>query len=297
MNKKKIITLKFNTAIHYGNDGKPGLLNTDIMILSDTVYSAIIDNNPTILSKLIKYVTNNELKISNMLPYVNNQLLLPRGLKQFEFGNKEIDRTLFKKMKKVNFLPFDNYEKYYTNCQEELIEEALNLEKEIGVFEVRTNNRISRDKRETMPYLLTTFTFNENSGLYLIVEYSDENIFALIKNEIERLGKFGVGGRRSSGLGKFVIKEIKDFQETDQGKYLLVSTALPKNPIGKSTFKIVKRSGFYHSREGNFKKRDIYAISSGLITEEKFEGKILDDLSFNHPVYRFLPALFVRINI
>ncbi|NMA05948.1 MAG: type III-A CRISPR-associated RAMP protein Csm4 [Acholeplasmataceae bacterium] len=297
--KRKVLKLKFTTALHYGNNGKPGLLSTDSMILSDTIYSAICDIEPKDIDKLINLVENKKLLISDMLPYVGDKLLIPKGIGMIKFEEgKEIDRTVYKKIKKLDYLPVDKVEKMASKCSEELIEEALTLQEKIGVFSIKTSNRISRNEEDTLPFIMEIFTFYKNAGLYLLIDYDNEETFNFIKEKIISLGLLGVGGKRSSGLGKFEVVEITDFPlNKDKGRYLLLSTALPSEEVELANFSVVKRSGFYEQENEVYKKRDIFAIKSGLVVDVPFTGVILNDLAKNHTVYRFLMPLFVRLEI
>src|SRR5690554_2171622 len=266
--KASIIKLKFNTAIHYGNSGKPGLLNSDNMILSDTLYSALIDNNPKILDKLLNLVENNDLRISDLFPYVSNHLLIKKSLKPFKFsGDLEIDRTLYKKMKNTQYILLNKINEYYNDCSPKLINDTYNISSEIGTSYIQTRNRVSRNNEDTVPYIVSNFRFNKNSGLYLIVKYSS-------KNNLD-----------------FLINELTN------GKLLLTSTNLPNKLESNIRFNVIKRSGFYNTNEGSFKKRDIYAIESGLILSNELNGQILSDLGKEHTIYRILMPLYVRVEI
>jgi len=296
--KASIIKLKFNTAIHYGNSGKPGLLNSDNMILSDTLYSALIDNNPKILDKLLNLVENNDLRISDLFPYVSNHLLIKKSLKPFKFsGDLEIDRTLYKKMKNTQYILLNKINEYYNDCSPKLINDTYNISSEIGTSYIQTRNRVSRNNEDTVPYIVSNFRFNKNSGLYLIVKYSSKNNLDFLINELKKLGLIGIGGRRSSGLGKFEILSIEEYNEPTNGKLLLTSTILPNKLESNIRFNVIKRSGFYNTNEGSFKKRDIYAIESGLILSNELNGQILSDLGKEHTIYRILMPLYVRVEI
>ena len=114
---------------------------------------------------------------------------------------------------------------------------------------------------------------------------------------IENLGYFGVGGKRSSGLGKYEIKSITDFKNNYEGSYILVSTSLPIDLDEDVYFKVLKRSGFYRGKDNFYKKRDVYAVKSGLLLEKPFKGVILDDLSEHDTIYRFLVPMFLRVKL
>lgn len=293
---KSVIKFKFNTAIHYGNSGKPGLLDSDISILSDTLYSALIANNPNILNDILKYVKEESLRISDMLPYVDNNLLVKRSLRSFNFdGDLEIDRTLYKVMKKIEFISLNKINEYYNSCTEHLIKETYENQKRIGNFYIQTRNKLPRNAEDTMPYTLTNFNFNNGSGLYIVVEHKNQKILDFLIEELISLGLSGIGGRKSSGLGKFEILEIFEYKEKEEGRHLLMSTIIPNSNVDDVQFDIIKRSGFYHSNRGDFKKRDIYAIRSGILVNNKIEGMILDNLSKDDEIFRILMPLYVRV--
>ncbi len=296
---RKVLKLKFKTALHYGNNGKPGLLSSDNMVLSDTIYSAMCDISPEDIDKLLELVENKKLLISDMLPYVGDKLLIPKGIGMIKFAeDEEVDRTTYKKIKKLDYLPVDKVEEMATKCNERLIEESLNLQNKIGTFSIKTSNSVGRDNEDTIPFIMEIFTFYDNAGLYLLVDYDTEETFNFVKDKIVSLGLLGIGGKRSSGLGKYEVIEITDFPSSkNEGKYLLLSTALPEEEIELNNFGVVKRSGFYEQENEAYKKRDVFAIKSGLVVDKPFNGVILKDLAKKHKVYRFLMPLFVRLEI
>lgn len=297
--KSKIIKLEFLTPLHYGNSGKPGLLDSGITVCSDTIYSAICDQQPAIIDQLKSWVSEHKLRISDALPYVKERLLIPR-LSGFQpMNSTSFEPGMHKKIKRMTFIPLDNCRALYQDATMARIDEAWMLEKAIGSFGIRTQASIPRHMEEdTTPYQIAEFTFNPGSGLYLWVKYDEETTFEQFKAWIINLGLQGLGGKRSSGLGKFKIQAIVDEpEESTNGQYLLLSTALPLNLKDDIYFNVIKRSGFYHSEDGLFKKRNVYAIKSGLLVNEPFEGVILDNLSKNHVIYRFLVPLFVRIDL
>ncbi len=296
--KTKLVKLSFLTNIHYGNFGSPGLLKTDKYITSDTLYSAFCDISPTNIEKLLTLVNEGKILISDALPYVKDDLLVPipaQGIKIKE--DLEINRTLYKKLKKVEFIPLADYSKLVSEATDSLIEKTINLNNQIGIDEQRTINRVSRGISDTVPIVMSTFHFYENSGLYVLIQYKDETDLNFILNLIKNLGYFGVGGKRSSGLGKYEIKSITDFKNNDEGSYILVSTSLPIDLDEDVYFKVLKRSGFYRGKDNFYKKRDVYAVKSGLLLEKPFKGVILDDLSEHDTIYRFLVPMFLRVKL
>ncbi|MDR2828671.1 MAG: type III-A CRISPR-associated RAMP protein Csm4 [Acholeplasmatales bacterium] len=305
-----IIKLKFKTPIHIGNFGKPGIEKTDAYFCSDTLYSALFYSFPAHIDELLGYINKNELLISDALPFVGNELLVFKQPSSFVFGNStvEIDRSIFKKMKKLTYVPSSKYVKLYKGCDISDIEDCLTLSSNIGTEEIRTFNTISRvqsNSSSTTPVSLATFTFDINSGLYVVINSTDK-VFSLILNLFKELGLIGIGGRRSAGLGKFdveVLESIPDFFNNQSGKkILLLSTFLPTdyNKLNNNNFNVIKRSGFYQSSIDNnlYKKKDIYAIKSGSVFDSEIKGSVLDNLSSkSEKVYRVLLPLYIKVDL
>jgi CRISPR-associated protein Csm4 len=211
-----------------------------------------------------------------------------------------------KKLKNIDFIPICNYEEPYikgiTN-----IDHLIEINDSIGFETTRVVNSVSRSLSEsTKPYSTSLFTFRPNSGLYFVIKAESTEILNEIVEIFEDIGKTGIGGRKSSGLGKFEIYEIVSndfFEENNEGKYMNISAFLPEDfsKIEKNTeFSIVKRSGFYYSSKNGrmYKKKDVFAIKSGMILENKLEGQILDNLGTKGDVvYRVLLPMYVRIKI
>lgn len=67
------------------------------------------------------------------------------------------------------------------------------------------------------PYRVNAFYFNDGNGLYIIVGFQDEKVKNLFEELLESLSYTGVGGKKSTGLGRF------EYQESE------ISTNLEKN--------------------------------------------------------------------
>ena len=126
----------------------------------------------------------------------------------------------------------------------------------------------------------------------------------------ELLGISGIGGERSSGLGRFKIEEavgcddLLDMIGIQSDCYMTLSVSLPnesemESVLEDARYKIVKRSGFVAS--SNYRerrKRDLYVLAAGACVTHKFEGDIYDVGSDDgHAVYRYAKPVFMEVRV
>lgn len=88
---------------------------------------------------------------------------------------------------------------------------------------------------EPMPYRVSSFHFNDGSGLYIIVGTETVKESEMFYDLLESLSYQGLGGKKSSGLGRFDFLE-KELPEALNKRidnkathYMLLSTALPED--------------------------------------------------------------------
>lgn len=86
-----------------------------------------------------------------------------------------------------------------------------------------------------MPYRVSSFHFNDGSGLYIIVGTETVKESEMFYDLLESLSYQGLGGKKSSGLGRFDFLE-KELPEALNKRidnkathYMLLSTALPED--------------------------------------------------------------------
>ncbi len=119
----KLYKLTFNTPVHFGSDiiGS-SLEETDFICHSDTFFSALCLeyiklNGSENINNFIDYFNNDNLLISSLLPYKNNDLYIPKPSIVIERNNTNNNKdenisTDRKKMKKLNYIKFSDIEKY-----------------------------------------------------------------------------------------------------------------------------------------------------------------------------------------
>jgi CRISPR-associated protein Csm4 len=295
----KIIKLKFITPVRFGNSSSLES-NSQIHICSDTFLSALFVNNLDYGEKLVNLVEKDKILISDALPYAEDELLIPKPIMNLtKEKSLTASTTLSKNLKKLSFIPLSSISKYKCGFDNETeINHITNIEKNIGVYDQRINLQYDED-----PYYVSNFVFQEKSGLYILIKYDNDEDFEEFKDNVESLGFNGVGGRKSSGFGKFIILEINDFlyRKDNSDLKLLLSTFYPNddeldclNNEG-NTFSLLKRSGIILESNFSKKKRSIYAIKSGGTFKQEYQGKIISQKSDSHPIYRFLKGVYINI--
>lgn len=79
--------------------------------------------------------------------------------------------------------------------------------------------RVALREEKPLPYYVGSYVFSEHSGLYFILGVEHEEEFTLIKDLLLSLGYSGIGGKRSSGYGKFELADDELELFDDGGVY------------------------------------------------------------------------------
>lgn len=320
-----IYKLKFTSGIHFG-DSQIGQESTMQTMKSDTFFSAVYSEYMRIygddeLENIIE-----KIKISDLLPYKNDNLFVPKPFVAIDrdispTNENKIDR---KKIKALQYIPMNKFKQYldFLRTGENFPED---IDDDFGKKQIITKNQISRTGDDTQIYSVEVFKFCEDSGLYFILDCPDD--FAKkFENTIQSLGYMGIGAKKSVGLGKFEIKEIKSLETTDPNtfseiffenskqnsnnsdniSYLVLSSYLPTEkeiPMlkEKSYYRIIKSSGFInipsYSDEAQ-KRRQVYMISSGAVLGFCPIGRVVDlKLHGKHSIYRLAKPIVLEVSI
>ena len=329
---KSIIKFKFKTPVHFGDDSLD-LSDTKIVFRSDTLFSALCVENIDKISLLKNKVANGILGFSDALPFIKQSdkncinYLIPKPFLTMDneaIGDKDKNSLRKKKMKKLDFIKTSSIFSFInSNLSEEELDENLSMQNELGKKSTRINIKIPRqyslnvdEEINTEPFVYSNFLFNENAGLYCILNYENKEDLDLFLNCLYNVGLVGIGGRKTAGLGKFTIElvEQNEIDKNDDLKillnndksnfYLLLSTAYPKQEelhilSEDNNYGLIRRGGFVYSEtyaDTLMKKRNIFAFKSGSCFKEKFKGDMLDVSNGKHPVYKNLKAFLIGVN-
>jgi CRISPR-associated protein Csm4 len=142
--------------------------------------------------------------------------------------------------------------------------------------------------------------------MYIIAGFDDKGAEELFNEIMQSLRYSGIGGRRSSGCGRFSfvksnLEEKRGLGE--KGKYYIsISTSMAKDSelkdvLDGASYKLIKRSGYVLSStysEKQLKKRDFYMFAPGSVFNKQFCGDIFDVSSNGtHPVYRYAKPMLI----
>lgn len=299
-----IYKLDFHTGVHFGT----GMLNeSTYTIPADQLFSALYIEAIKLKKEkeLYQAVKSGRLLISDCLPYTSQYYMIPRPMLYVEprEKGKSEQKKAYKKMK---YVPLELLEDYLNG--------ALDLEKdpmkEFGYFEQRTMASVEGEE-DTAPFRVGVYHFNEGNGLYVLIAYNEEAEKELMETLLESLSYVGIGGKKSSGLGKYCLKTGVRSPEAYEkrlrqkhGKKMLLSVALPTDDelnvsLEEANYQLMKRSGFVASAdyaEEWRRKKDLYVMSAGSCFTQRFSGDIYDvAINGKHPVYRYAKSLFMGV--
>ena len=314
--------LKFPYGVHFGAD-KSGvsLEKTAPNCHCDTFYSALCHeilklHGEEELSKFYNETVDGEFLFSDLLPYKNDDLMIPKPILFIEKNENEKinDSVKKKKMKKLQFIPILKLKDFFNGNIE-----AIDFCK-TAIYEKNAPSRDGDDTKNGL-YSVSVTRFFENCGLYFIVkiEKSKKDWF---DNILKSLSYSGLGGKRTSGYGQFEI--INDFELEANSRienkaicefskllnihseyYLSLSAFYPKkNEIQKlktGYYTLIQRQGFVQSSTYSntlLKKIPITMVNAGSCFKEKFIGDIIDvHKGGNHPVYRYGKPIMIGIDV
>lgn len=297
--------LDFKTAVHFGSGN---LSDSGNRLMADTIFSALCHEAVKYneLDLLIKFVEQGKIRISDAFPCNENTYYLPKPMLRI---NTESDSEIKKKAKKLEYVSTNKFKEYLEGKMD--ISMESNKLSEMGFSEIRTNTFITTGE-DAKPYSVGTYCFRENWGLYIIVGYVKEENLNFIENLLISLSYSGIGGKRSSGLGKFELNYAKLprfitenlVNECSQSRVMTLSTSMCQDDVLEEVLEdarcsLVKRSGFVSSETFALqavKKQDFYCFQSGSVFTKCFKGQLKDvSKSGSHPVYRYAFPMFLEV--
>jgi len=318
--------LRFITPLHIGDsESARSLDSSNMTICADTLFSALchtalLTDGKAGIDKLVEYTLEDRLRFSDLHPYSGSRLFLPKPF-MLPCGYKENNKSIKdrKKMRKLSYIPLEMLDDFLASIRGE---KDFEFEKAICSFGEHhlTTKASIRGNEQTVPYSVALFSFYNDCGLYLIIAYETDEELDYINELLRLLGLSGIGGKISSGYGKFELAEqikLADASAPDPARlngllcassatrYLLLTSSLPKNDelkeaMESSSYGIIRRGGFiqsYGSRAGIFKKKTQYFFCSGSVFSRKYNGDIYNvSDNYDHPVYRYSKPIFLGIS-
>ena len=303
-----IYRFAFLSGVHFGAGQ---LEDSEIVIHGDTLFSALfqvaLKHGNGDDKKLLDLVRTDKLKISDLFPYIDsNRYFLPKPLVYVGGDQEEVSSTVRKGYKNMKYIAEDVYSDY---LQGNMPFERTKDLKDLGHSDMRTVATL-RMGEETLPYRIGTYYFNKGNGLYCIVQYDEEETSYFLGDLLDELSFEGIGGKRSSGLGRFNLyqdalpEELEKMLEAKTDQNVTLSASLPteeelEKVITDSRYQVLKRSGFVaseHYSDTYMRKRDLYVFAAGSVFTCRYQGDVYDVSEGGaHPVYRYAKPLFMGI--
>ncbi len=316
-----LFKLKFPGSVHFGTTNAAGLSDSTDTFSADKFFSAMCIASEAIYGnnsceKLRILSEDGTFLLSNLMPYKDYSVYIPRPQAWISSSAKKKESSADedrKALKKIKYIPIEDVGTYFSNLK---AGKKIEYDNQFGRDYSRTNVRISfADK--PMPYTVGTFTYAENCGLAFILK-CDETDYEYFLNLIEFLGYEGIGGRRSSGLGKYEILLSEPINEDcnsgiynlltkESSLYINISDIIPtKDEIsvlknGNCTYSVIRRGGFIYSdsyTDGLVKKNAVGMVVAGSCFDEKIYGRIaVVANNGNHPIYRYGKGMFIGVEL
>ena len=306
--------LNFTTPLHIGrNSGGASLDDGQMTIHADTLFAAL-GCEAVKQGKIDElYTCFNEgcLTISDALPYKSNELYLPKPVLYINNMKREGNASIKKALKAMEYIPLTEFSDYLQTINMA----GFDPDKFTVTFgNMSVSSRVAiKGQTPPLPYHAAAWRFNPGCGLYIILKSKQPSAIELFTNLLGGLGLSGIGGKQSSGWGKFEVYQSQapdnliEMLNDSQAEYqMLLGTALPKDEeledaLKNGWYTLVRRGGFIRSQTyapGQFKKRTIYMLGPGSCLRRRFEGGMFDlSDNGNHPVWRSGKTLFVGVNI
>lgn len=326
-----IFPFTFTSSVHFGNTNEGGSLDkVQITISSDTFVSACVNEigyNQTEVDWLIGSLQSGRIKISSLFPYTNLrkelELFLPRPI---YVAKQNVDTACdsstlqerVKEQKKLKKIAYVRASYIYNEGGKCAIDSTMKAPF-FGQF--LTAQRVSLRTEKSRPYVVGSFKFAPEAGLYCIAGVENEDDIHRIKSIFESLGYTGIGGKRSSGYGQFIVEDEFELDEfplcgaDDAALYQLlhqngpifmsISAVTPVadeiEEIGNCTYKLMRRSGFVYSESiaEPYKRNSFYALQEGSCMQKALDGQIIE-LSHeksSHPIYKNMTGFWLGVNI
>lgn len=331
--KYYVLQFKFLTPVHFGTaqNKKSGNLQS-FNCCADTFFSALATEaaalDTALCGKFIAAVREGSLLFSDLLPYYSGseeEFYVPvpycrsEKINTLDYGLSFTDLCLQYEARRdhenLAYIRAGGVKAYLQPFGED---EAPEQEKHS--FGWSGVQRRMDFRNGGTAYYVSNYSFAEGAGLYCIVGLNDESLLDELVKTVELLGFGGIGGRRSSGFGKFVLRKapfaLNDGCSGDAGVLyellnnngsslqmtlsILCPVAQQLDAVKQGSFSLMRRSGFvYNSETGGYEKRSsVYMIKAGACFGQRIDGQVLEFAAgAGHPVYRYGKALYMGLPV
>lgn len=304
----RMVKLTFQAPVHFG-DGR--LSDGEYTCDAATLFSALFIEalKAGCADELLAAARSGDFSISDAFPYIGERLYIPKPMARVSEratnGTESGDSRARKANKALKYIPADKLGDFLSGSFDFVGElERFNN----GASFLRTKVNLTRSTSEDAePYHVGGYRYAPECGLFFLVDGMYD-----VRPLMEQLSYSGIGGKRSSGYGRFTfeIREDVPLHLVDglgSGKRaMLLSSALPREDeltdalLEGARYHLVRKGGFVQSASHAptpRKKRSLCLFSSGSVFEGCFEGDVFDVNATPgaHPVYRYARAMWMEV--
>lgn len=328
-----IYPLTFDTPVHFGRAGQGGRLEQAGMEYpADVLFSALCAElaaagEEAALEKLVEGVRRRRLLFSDLLPWQRGEdeameFFVPRPVLrilpadvQAKDSYSETCRLAGerKKQKKLKYIRASRMAAYI-----EAMKGGALFADAADFGEMSLRQRVNCREKEPLPYYVGQFDFHADAGLYILAYAEAEADADWLQALLVWLGCAGIGGKRSSGYGKFHLAEDAIFLD-DVGVYaddaalyamlrakeaswqMALSPVLPKETelglVQEGEYRLRRSGGFITApRHEAQKKASICLLDAGSCFSERIEGMLADlGECDGHAVWRYGLGLYAGV--
>lgn len=308
-----IVRLKFISPLHIGDDETGiGVENVQSIIHSDTIFSSLVNAASLIDKNFVDFLIEGSFLVSSAFPYDEKHYYLPRPFYPLPSSFGKYSRNVKKSefLQEGSFLAWIKGELNEGNITGPI--SYSQKAEEISDFNVRPRNASDRQTSNTVIYHCGEVVFQENCGLYFILDTDNERK-EKFEEILEVLRKFGLGGERSAGYGQFDFETIgpvdteegiwRDIKTNTGDSFCLLSLWHPmeNEKIDAKAYQTVLRKGWIFSTSSakQMKRKTSRMFKEGSVFGNQPVGKLVDVTPpefDDHKVYRWGRALSVKMS-
>ncbi|MCD7858626.1 MAG: type III-A CRISPR-associated RAMP protein Csm4 [Firmicutes bacterium] len=317
--------LQFDSPVHFGpSDTALSLYSSEEHFCADTLFSALCHSALSLggsaqVEALCRWAREGTLLLSDGLLWQREQLYLPKPCWNGKFS-EELPTRQRKALKALNWVPVSQFAAFTASLHGG---DAYNAsqQSEIGRHTEVERARVSRQQEDTEPYYVGAFAFSEDTGLYVLAGCGTEEQQSTVAKLLDGLGWTGIGGKVSSGYGKFHVAQTiplsgactgdarRLYDQLNDGvapHQLLLTTSLPREDeldavMEHACCQVVRRGGFVQPGVASStaqKKQTQYFLAAGAVLEQRFSGDLFNvGGSGATPVFRYAKPMFLGVEI
>lgn len=316
-----LFKLRFHTPCHFGpSDSALSLCTSEDHFCADTLFSALCHTARELhgssgVEILIEKARKGQLLLSDAMPWCGERYYLPRPFltARTDAHTAGAER---KAMKNLAYIAVEDMADYLACMRGEMLFDAGRKKPHFGVSMDSTRAAVF-EAQDTIPYQVGAFRFAEDCGLYVLAGLEGDDA-AWLHTLMRASGLSGIGGKVSSGYGKFTVDDViclnKPLDEQtawllrglcqDASAYLLLTTALPnegelEDTMADASYMLTRRGGFVSSDSfaPGQKKREQFFLTAGSVLRQRFSGELYLVAKREHPVYRFSKPLLLGVSV